>query len=68
MCRVQKDAFRAGESLTYKVYYTPGPMWVGAGEVYLNFMTLTIKERKHCTVFQKLLPILPFDWFFQGAR
>ena len=65
MCQVQKDAFQAGESLTHKVYYNAGPMWVGLVRSILNLATLTIEKENMRTVFREAVSYSSFDWFFK---
>ena len=68
MCQVQKDAFQAGESLTYKVYYNAGPMWVGAGEVYFKLHDIDHKGKKTLYGVSEAVSYSSFDWFFKIAR
>ena len=35
-CEIPHMAFQAGESLTYKVYYNWGTVWLSGGEVYFK--------------------------------
>jgi hypothetical protein len=47
VCQVQKESFQAGESLTYKVYYNAGPMWVSAGEIYFKLHDINYQGKKN---------------------
>ena len=45
-CVIQNKAIRAGEELTYKVYYTLAGAYVGAGEAIFS-TSIYAKEKKY---------------------
>ncbi len=64
-CEVEKQAFKPGEKLTYKIYYNWGPVWVHAGLV--DFSADTINHRGHRAYhfISTGKSKSSYDWFFK---
>ena len=65
VCDIQKSSFQAGESLSYKVFYNAGPMWVGAGEVYFKLNAHQENGREVLHAVSEAVTYKSFDWFFK---
>jgi hypothetical protein len=65
VCDIQKSSFQAGESLSYKVFYNAGPMWVGAGEVYFKLNAHKENGREVLHAVSEAVTYKSFDWFFK---
>jgi len=64
-CVGQKESFQAGESLTYKVFYNAGPMWIGAGEVYFKLNEHEKEGQEVLHAVTEAVSYKSFDWFFK---
>lgn len=64
-CDIQKESFQAGESLTYKVYYNAGPMWVSAGEIYFKLHDINHQGKQTLYGVSEAVSYKSFDWFFK---
>ncbi|PWV53378.1 DUF3108 domain-containing protein [Chitinophaga sp. S165] len=64
-CGITNTSFRAGESITFKVYYNLGKLFVGAGEAVFNCQLekLNGKDVYHVTGDGKTFRT--YDWFFK---
>lgn len=65
VCDIQNSSFQAGESLSYKVFYNAGPMWVGAGEVYFKLNAHQENGREVLHAVSEAVTYKSFDWFFK---
>ncbi len=64
-CNVETESFQAGESLSYKVYYNAGPMWLSGGEVYFKLQTEQLNGRDVYHALGEGISYKSFDWFFK---
>jgi hypothetical protein len=64
-CEVRTESFKPGESLTYKVFYNAGPMWVGAGEVYFKLNEYQENGKPVLHAVSEAVSNKSFDWFFK---
>jgi hypothetical protein len=64
-CGIETQAFDAGESLTYKVYYNAGPMWLSGGEIYFKLQDETYNGKKVYHGISEAVTYKSFDWFFK---
>lgn len=64
-CEVPHKAFKDGESLTYKVYYNWGQLWVGAGEVSFDVKLEDFRGRPTYHFTSKGKTYKAYDWFFK---
>lgn len=64
-CGITNTSFRAGESITFKVYYNLGKLFVGAGEAVFSCQLekLNGKDVYHVTGDGKTFRT--YDWFFK---
>ncbi len=64
-CSIETFSFQSGESLTYKVFYNAGPMWLGAGEVYFKVQDGQLNNKKMYHAVSEAVSYASFDWFFR---
>ncbi len=64
-CDVPHMAFQSGESLTYKVYYHWGAVWLSGGEVYFKLNEETYKEIPVLHASGEAITYKSFDWLFK---
>jgi len=64
-CTVPHMAFQSGESLTYKVYYNWGSMWLSGGEIYFKLTEETYKGIPVLHASGEAVTYKSFDWFFK---
>lgn len=64
-CNVEMQSFQTGESLTYKVYYNAGPMWISAGEVYFKLQEGKVDNKAMYHAVSEAVSYQTFDWFFK---
>jgi hypothetical protein len=64
-CEIPHMAFQAGESLTYKVYYNWGTVWLSGGEVYFKLTEETLKDKKVLHAAGEAVSYKSFDWLFK---
>lgn len=64
-CGIENKAFDAGESLTYKVYYNAGPMWLTGGEIYFKLQNETYNGKQVYHGISEAVTYKSFDWFFK---
>ncbi|MFN3940384.1 MAG: DUF3108 domain-containing protein, partial [Chitinophagales bacterium] len=64
-CSIETQSFQTGESLTYKVYYNAGPMWVNAGEVYFKLQNTSMNNKQLYHAVSEAITYPSFDWFFK---
>lgn len=64
-CGIESQSFQTGESLTYKVYYNAGPMWVNAGEVYFKLQNASVNNKQVYHAVSEAVTYASFDWFFK---
>jgi len=64
-CEVPHMAFQSGESLTYKVYYNWGTLWLSGGEVYFKLMEESYKGIPVLHASGEAISYKSFDWFFK---
>ena len=64
-CDFSNDVFKAGEKITYEIFYNWGVIWVGAGEA--NFTTeLITQNKKPYYKFSGIGFTYPkYDWFYK---
>ncbi len=64
-CGIRNTTFNAGESMTFKVYYNMGRVWVGAGEAVFTtkLEKMNGKDVYHVTGDGKTYS--SYDWFFK---
>jgi hypothetical protein len=63
-CVIQNKAMRAGEELTYKVYYTLAGAYVGAGEAIFS-TSIYAKEKKYFHLKGSGRTYGSYDWFYK---
>lgn len=64
-CLRENVAFKAGEKLTYQVYYNWGFIWMSAGEAYFKVDTINYFNKK-AYLFESYGATYPrHDWFFK---
>lgn len=64
-CEIPHMAFKSGESLTYKVYYNWGTLWLSGGEVYFKLTEETYKGIPVLHASGEAISYKSFDWFFK---
>lgn len=64
-CSIKTTSFQSGETLTYKVFYNAGPMWIGAGEVYFKLQDANLNNKKMYHAVMEAVSYGSFDWFFK---
>ncbi|MBC8173810.1 MAG: DUF3108 domain-containing protein [Chitinophagales bacterium] len=64
-CDVETASFQAGESLTYKVYYNAGPMWITAGEMYFKLQNENYNGKDVYHGIAEAVTYKSFDWVFK---
>lgn len=64
-CTVNNEAFQDGESITYKVFYNWGQLWVGAGEVNFSVKQMEFRGKQAYHFVGKGNTYKSYDWFFK---
>ncbi|HMU68669.1 MAG TPA: DUF3108 domain-containing protein [Chitinophagales bacterium] len=64
-CEIPHMAFQGGESLTYKVYYNWGTLWLSGGEVYFKLTEESFKGIPVLHASGEAISYKSFDWFFK---
>lgn len=64
-CEIPHMAFQAGESLTYKVYYNWGSVWLSGGEVYFKLTKEDYKGKPVLHASGEAVSYKSFDWLFK---
>ncbi len=64
-CEIPHMAFQAGESLTYKVYYNWGTVWLSGGEVYFKLTKEDYKGKPVLHASGEAVSYKSFDWLFK---
>lgn len=64
-CEIPHMAFQSGESLTYKVYYNWGAVWLSGGEVYFKLTGETYKGISVLHAAGEANSYKSFDWLFK---
>lgn len=64
-CGIESQAFESGESLTYKVYYNAGPMWLTGGEIYFKLQNASLNGKEVYHGIGEAVTYKSFDWFFK---
>ncbi len=64
-CEIPHMAFQSGESLTYKVYYNWGAVWLSGGEVYFKLTGETFKGYSVLHASGEATSYKSFDWLFK---
>lgn len=64
-CGIETRAFDSGESLTYKVYYNAGPMWLSGGEIYFKLQQEMLNGKSVYHGISEAVTYKSFDWFFK---
>ncbi len=64
-CEIPHMAFQSGESLTYKVYYNWGAVWLSGGEVYFKLTQETYKNIPVLHASGEAVSYKSFDWLFK---
>jgi hypothetical protein len=64
-CGIKNTSFKAGESITFKVYYTLGRMFIGAGEATFNCNLEKFNGRDVYHVAADGKTYRTYDWFFK---
>ncbi len=65
VCEIPHMAFQSGESLTYKVYYHWGAVWLSGGEVYFKLTEETYKDIPVLHASGEAITYKSFDWLFK---
>lgn len=64
-CGITNTSFRAGESITFKVYYNLGKLFVGAGEAVFSCQLEKLNGRDVYHVTGDGKTFRTYDWFFK---
>lgn len=64
-CGITNTSFRPGESITFKVYYNLGRLFVGAGEAVFNCQLEKLNGRDVYHVVGDGKTFRTYDWFFK---
>jgi hypothetical protein len=64
-CEIPHMAFQAGESLTYKVYYHWGAVWLSGGEIYFKLTEETYNNIPVLHASGDAVTYKSFDWLFK---
>ncbi len=64
-CVVPHMSFQSGESLTYKVYYNWGAVWLSGGEVYFKLTNEDFKGNSVLHASGEANSYKSFDWLFK---
>jgi hypothetical protein len=64
-CGISNTSFRAGESITFKVYYNLGKLFVGAGEAVFTCQLDKLNGRDVYHVTGDGKTFRTYDWFFK---
>ncbi|RFS19037.1 DUF3108 domain-containing protein [Chitinophaga silvatica] len=64
-CSIRNSSFKAGESITFKVYYNLGKMYVGAGEATFNVSLDKFANRDVYHIVGDGKTFKAYDWIFK---
>lgn len=64
-CGITNTSFKAGESITLKVYYNLGKLFIGAGEAVFNCQLEKLNGRDVYHVTGEGKTFRTYDWFFK---
>lgn len=64
-CEIPHMAFQSGESLTYKVYYNWGSVWLSGGEVYFKLAQEDLNGVPVLHASGEATSYKSFDWLFK---
>ena len=64
-CGITNTSFKAGESITFKVYYNLGKLFVGAGEAVFNCQLEKLNGRDVYHITGDGKTFRTYDWFFK---